>query len=135
MFSIKSLRVKTLLWALIPTAIVMVAAGIIALYAYEQVARDVVQERDTELARISAARLSEGLSRYSQVLKSTAADVQSMETDHLDSALKEAQNQLYVFDAGVVVYDSEGVALWSQPFVAERQGTDCPVPSEFHKVS
>ncbi len=135
MFSIKSLRVKTLLWALIPTAIVMAAAGIIALYAYEQVARDVVQERDTELARISAARLSEGLSRYSQVLKSTAADVQSMETDHLDSALKEAQNQLYVFDAGVVVYDSEGVALWSQPFVAERQGTDCPVPSEFHKVS
>ena len=136
MFPIKSLREKTLLWALIPTAIVMVAAGIIALYAYEQVARDVIQERDAELARISAARLSEGLSQYSRVLQSTAAndDIQSMEPARLSSALEEAQNQLYVFDAGVVVYDSEGVALWSQPFVAERQGTDHPVTSELDKV-
>jgi signal transduction histidine kinase len=136
MFSIKSLRTKTSIWALIPTAIVIVVAGIIALYAYEQVARNVVQERDTELARISAARLSEGLSRFSQVLKTTAAegDVQSMELARLNSVLAKAEDQLYVFDAGVVVYDSQGVALWSQPFVAERQGADCPIPSEFDRV-
>jgi len=136
MLSIKSLRAKSFLWTLIPTTIVIVVAGIIALYAYEQVARNVVQERDAELARISAARLSEGMSRFSQVLKTTAAegDVQSMEPARLDSALKEAENQLYVFDAGVVVYDNRGIALWSQPLVAERQETDCPVPSEFNKV-
>ncbi len=54
MLSIKSLRTKTSVLTLIPTTIVIVVAGIIALYAYEQVARNVVQERDTELARISA---------------------------------------------------------------------------------
>ncbi|MFC2014288.1 HAMP domain-containing protein [Chloroflexota bacterium] len=136
MFSIKSVRTKTSIWALIPTTIVIVVAGIIALYAYEEVARNVVQERDTELARISACRLSDGLSRFSQVLKTTVAkgDVQSMELASLNSALEKDEDQLYVFDAGIVVYDSKGIALWSQPFVAERQGTDCPVPSEFDKV-
>jgi len=134
----RSLRKKTLLWALIPTAIVMVAAGIIALYAYEQVARNVVQQRDTELARVSASRLSEGLSQYSGLLKSTAAedDIKSMETARLNSALAEAEGRLYVyFDAGLVVYDSEGIALSSQPFSAERKGTEFPltagVDSEF----
>lgn len=134
----RSLRVKTFLWALIPTVIVMVAAGIIALNAYEQVARNVVQQRDTELARVSASRLSEGLSQYSGILKSTAAedDIKSMETARLSSALEEAESRLYVyFDAGLVVYDSEGIALSSQPFSAERKGTEFPltpgVDSEF----
>jgi signal transduction histidine kinase len=135
-FSIKGLRAKTVLCALIPIALVLVVVAIVALYAYERVARDIVQQRDTELARVSAARLSEALSRYSRVLQSIAAedDVQSMEPARLSSALEKAQNQLYVFDAGVVVYSSEGVALWSQPFADERRGTDFPVPSEFDKV-
>ena len=136
MFSIKSLRAKTVLSALIPTALVMVLVAIIGLYAYERAARDVVQQRDTELVRISAARLSEALSRYSRVLLSVAAedDLQSLEPARLSSALEEAQNRLYVFDAGVAVYNGEGIALWSQPFAEARRGTDFPLPSEFDKV-
>jgi len=135
-FSIKSLRAKTVLWALLPTALVLAVVAIITLHAYEQVARDVVQQRDTELARVSAARLSENLGQYSRLLQSVAAgdDVQSMEPARLSAALENAQNQLYVFDAGVVAYNDEGVALWSQPFAAERWGTDFPVTSEFDKV-
>ncbi|NIV30328.1 MAG: hypothetical protein GWN58_12795, partial [Anaerolineae bacterium] len=135
-FSVKSLRAKTVLWALLPTTLVLVVVTIIALYAYEQVAREVIQERDAELARISAARLSERLGQYSGILQSVAAedDLQSMEPARLRSALDGAQNQLYVFDAGVVVYDSEGVALWSHPFAPERRGTDFPVTPEFDKV-
>jgi PAS domain S-box-containing protein len=135
-FSIKSLRAKTVLSALIPTALVLVVVAIIALFAYERAARDVVQQRDTELARISAARLTEGLSWYSQALQSIAAgdDVQSLEPARLSSALEKAQNRLYVFDAGVVVYNSEGVALWSYPFADKRRGTDFPITSEFDRV-
>ena len=73
----RSLRAKTVLTALIPTAIVLVVVAIIALDAYGQVSRDaerVVQGRDSELARITAARLSEALSQHSRVLQSTAAD-------------------------------------------------------------
>jgi PAS domain S-box-containing protein len=135
-FTIKSLRAKTVLSALIPTALVLAAMAIIALYAYERAARDIVQQRDTELARISAARLSEGLSRHSRVLQIIAAgdDVQSMEPGRLDSALEKAQNQLYVFDAGVVVFNGKGVVLWSSPFAGERRRVEFPVPSELDKV-
>ncbi|MFQ5872904.1 MAG: histidine kinase [Dehalococcoidia bacterium] len=136
MFSIKSLRTKALLWALIPTALVLVAAAVMALSAYERVARDIVQQRDTELARISAARLSEGLDGYSLLLQGIAIEdaVQSLEAARLGSALEQAQHQLQVFDAGIMVYNSEGVALWSQPFAAGRQGADFPAPSTFDQV-
>jgi len=116
--------------------IMLVGVAIIIFYAYERVARDVVKQRDTELARISAARLSDTLSWFSRVPQSIAAedDVRSMEPARVSSALEKAQNQLSVFDAGVMVYNSEGVALWSQPVAAERWGTDFPITSEFDKV-
>ena len=70
----RSLRAKTLVAVLLPTALALVAVAVIALYAYEQAARDVVQQRDTELVRLSAARVSAGLSEYTKILESLAAD-------------------------------------------------------------
>jgi len=135
-FLFGSLRAKTVLTALIPTAIVLVAVAIIALYGYEQVSRDaerVVQGRDSELARISAARLSEALSQHSQALQRVAADddVESLEPARLSAALERSESQLRAFDAGVVVYDSEGVALWPP---GERQGADFSAPPIFYEV-
>jgi len=85
MLSIKNLRVKVVLGTLIPTILVIVAMTIITPYALEKITRDVVEQRDIELARILAARFSENVSRYSKVLQSTAAeeDVQSLEPDCL----------------------------------------------------
>ena len=40
----RSLRTKTILWALLPIALVLVVVAVITLYAYEQVMRSVVQE-------------------------------------------------------------------------------------------
>ena len=136
MFSIKSLRLKTLLSALVPMALVLVAMALIVLYEYERVAQDVVEQRDTELARVSAARLSEGLSQYSRILQSVAAedDIRSMQPARLDSALENAQLPLSVFDAGVVAYDSKGIALWSEPSADEWLGVDFPAPSEFDEA-
>jgi GAF domain-containing protein/HAMP domain-containing protein len=136
MLFMRSLRAKTLLSVLVPSALGLVAVAVIALYAYEWAARDVVQRRDTELARISAARLSEGLSQYAQMLEVVAAekDVQSMDILRLVSALREAPSQLDVFDAGVVVYDREGVAVWLRPLHPRRRGTDFPIPSQFDEV-
>ena len=136
MFFTKSLRVKTLLSALIPITLVLVAAAVIGLYSYDRVARDVVKQRDTELARISAARLSENLSRHSLSLQNLAAadDVRSLDPARLSSALKKAQSLLNIFDGGLVVYNSEGKALWSQPVDAERLGADISARSELDKV-
>jgi len=111
-------------------ALVLVAMALIVLYGYERVAQDVVEQRDTELARVSAARLSEGLSQYSRLLQEIAAgdDVRSMEPARLALPLEEAQDLRYVFDAGIAVYDSEGLAL------APRQGMDFPIPSKLDEM-
>ena len=133
---IKSLRAKVLLSALIPTVLVLVAVAVIALYAYEREARDVILQRDTELAKISAARLSEGLAQHSRILQTTATDedVQSLEPARMRQALERVQSRLFVFDAGVVIYNDEGVAVWSDPFSFERRGKGIPVPSAFDQV-
>ena len=139
MFFFRSLRAKTVLTALIPTAIVLVAVGIAALYAYDQVSRDaerVVQGRDSALARITAARLSEALSQHSRVLQSMAADddVESLEPTRLSAAVKRRESQLIAFDAGVVVYDREGVALWPLSFAGEPRGAGFPIQSTLDTV-
>jgi len=127
---IKSLRAKTLLFALVPMVLVLVVAATIASSAYERVARDVVTQRDTELARVSAARLSEGLSQYTQPLQGIAVEdnVRSMEPARLDSAIERAQSLLHAFDGGVAIYNAEGLAL------APRQATDFPVPSKLDQM-
>ena len=136
MFLFKSVRTKVLLWALIPTALVLVVVAIIALFAYELAARDVVLQRDAELANVSAARLAEGLSRYSLLLQTIAndADIQSLEAARLKRAFEREQNQLFVFNAGVVIYNDQGMAVGSDPFSFQRRGMRFPVPSEFDKV-
>ena len=136
MFFIKSLRAKTLVFALVPIAIVLVGVAIIALYAYDRVARDVVKQRDSELARISAARLSEALDRHSRLLSNIAAGegVRSLDPVQLSSAMEKARHQLFVFDAGVVVYDDDGNMLWSQSPGAEGRSADLPVTAELRNV-
>ena len=135
MFFTKSLRIKAIIAALVPTVLVLAVVAVIGLYVYERLTRDIVEQRDTELAMITAARLSEGLTPHRQILQNLAADndVQSMELVRLRRALEKAQLQLFVFDS-VLVYDHRGVAVSSDPFSFERRRTDFPVPSEFEKV-
>ena len=71
--------------ALVPTVLVLVVVAVIGFYVYERLTRDIVEQRDTELAMITAARLSEGLTPHSQILQNLAVDddVQSMEPARL----------------------------------------------------
>ena len=127
----KSLRTKTILWASLPIALVLIIMAVITLYAYEQVMRSVVQEWETELAETLAARLSEGMNQHGWVLQTVANedDIRSMEPAHLGPALQRAGNRLGVFDAGVVAYDSYGLAVWSTTTGADRIGTEFPLPT------
>ena len=136
MFFTKSLRIKAIFAALVPTVLVLVVVALIGLYVYDHLARDIVKQRDTELAKITAARLSEGLAQHSRILQTTAndEDVQSLEPARMRQAMERVQSQLFVFDAGVVIYNDEGVAVWSDPFSFERRGKQIPVPSAFDQV-
>ncbi|HUS69267.1 MAG TPA: GAF domain-containing protein [Anaerolineae bacterium] len=136
MFFTRSLRAKTLLYVLIPTALGLLAVATIALYAYERVAQDVVQQRDAELARLQAARLSEGLHEYAELLQDFAMqrDVQSMDVDRLAVATMKAPEQFKHFDAGVIIFNEEGVMVWAIHAIPGRRGTDYPLPSQFDLI-
>ena len=133
---VKNLRAKILLSSLVPGTLALVAVALIALFAYEGVARNVVQQRDTELAKVSATRLSEGLTRHTGVLQTAADDddLQSLEPARIGRALERVQFELFAFDAGVVIYNDQGVAVGSDPFAFQRRGEDFPLRSEFDKV-
>jgi PAS domain S-box-containing protein len=130
MFLFKSLRTKTIISALIPIVLVLAGLTLIVLYSYERVAQEGVKQRDAELARISANRLSESLHQACRILQDMAVadDIQSMEPARLQSALDKVRPQLAVFDAGVAVYDREGANL------SQRQGMDFPIKSKLNQA-
>ncbi|GEM_PF-1215587 len=136
MFFTRSLRAKTLFWALLPTVLVLVAVAIIALYSYEQVARDVVRQRDAELARITSARLFERLAVHSSTLQALATgdDLRSLDPDRIASTLGEAQSLLNVFDAGFMVYDGQDGVIWPVPVSGDVSSAGSSQPEEVRQT-
>ncbi len=131
-----NLRAKALIFSLIPFALMVVSLGCIWLYAHEQVTRDLALRHTAEVANITAARISEGLARFRRRLQEIAAkkDVQAMKPERITSAIEKAWDLLYVFDAGVAVYDAKGAALCKHPFSDSRLDKDFPLATEFETI-
>ncbi len=136
MFFVKSLRAKTVLWSLIPLALVLVAVTFVALYAYDRVTREVVEQRDTELARVSAARLTDGMEGFARILQDAGTNARVGTTDLAQGGLvlDAVEGALRIFDAGMVVYDADANARWSEPDTAAREGVPFPMPADFERV-
>ncbi len=132
----KSLRLKAILWALVPTLSVLAAVAITSIYVYGQVAQDVVQQRDAELAEVSALRLAEHLNQQASTLQSVVADpdIQSLEPSRLALGLERAQDQLQIYDAGVAVYDHQGNPVWSDTNGAPLEQAGLLVQSTFDQM-
>ena len=114
---LRSLRAKSVLAGLVPFALVLAVVAVIAVNAYDRVARNVVTQRDAELARVAAARIGERLEQYTLALQRLAADgaVRSLEAASVERALERAAPELFVFDGGLIFYDAHGVAIASRP--------------------
>ena len=113
----RSLRVKSVLAALLPIALILVVVGAIGIFSFEQLARDVVRDRDEEIARVTAARLAEQLDTPARLLRELAVtpELRSGDPERLEAALDEASGALFAFDGGVLVYDRGGVVMTSRP--------------------
>ncbi len=131
-----SLRAKILLAVLLPGAIVLAVVADISLVAYERIARDVVERRDTELARVSAARLAESLEFQARSLLSASLDedIRSLDRDRIRKALAAAEAELFVYDGGVAIYDDFGtLAFFFRGESGDSSGPQTPLslPQEF----
>jgi len=109
-----SLRNKILIWAFVPTAIILVAVALISVYAYQRFTENLVVERDRELTRLSANLLAAELSAY---------------TD------PRAEQFLAVFDTGMVVFDADGKVLAAEPAQLEGWGPDWAKRFSFRQMA
>ena len=130
---LRSLRAKSVLAGLVPFALVLAVVAVIGVNAYDRVARNVVTQRDAELARVSAARRGERLRQHTLALQRVAANdaIRSLDWERVGPALAPTAQELFAFDEGVIVYDAHGVAIASRPLFRASQ----PLWSRFAEPS
>ena len=130
---LRNLQVKVLLSALIPGTLILIVVALIALYAYGATVRDLVEQRDAELARLTADRLSDGLDQQVRNLQAVAdsASVQSFDTNRALPALDVSSYDLQGFDGGVTIYGPDRRALWSSLEPSEYDLPEFPMPEVF----
>ena len=113
----RSLLAKSVLAALVPIALILVAVGVGGVYTLERFARDVVRDRDEELARVAASRPDEQFELPRRLLRDVAGSpgMRSGDPARIEAALDAAQGPLFPFDGGVLVYDRDGVLVTARP--------------------
>lgn len=134
--SIKTLKVKVVVLALIPIALVMAIVSVITYVAIINTAREVAERRDTELARLAASRLSENLYHYVRTLQGLSASeaCRSLQPDQIDTMFAASKSWLYLFDGGVFVYDRKGERVWASPFAVRHHLPSFPLPDLFEHI-
>lgn len=122
--SLTSLRVQAVLWTLLPLTLIFLVVGVVGAYAYGQVVNRLVEDRDSELARLSADWLSENLLNHADILKALAEDSrmrarrfaeEGVLTSEQNTLLKTAieRELLSSFDGGVTLFNAAGEMIVS----------------------
>ena len=121
-----SWRKRLITWFFAPAMLILAGVAVLNFLAYDQVTSDMVVERNREVTSLSAARLREELTNFSDVLESLAREVGlSQGQPQLQrQALAGAGRRLTVFDGGVVLLDRFGRVSATQPERPEIMGHD-----------
>jgi len=122
-FRHQSLRTKIIIWAFVPTAIILGAVALVTFNAYRSVTEELVIERDRELTRLTASQLSTEMEVYLDLLDPWArtASFYEWQLDYMQTAL-EGNFDLGTFTGGVVVFDSQGNVLVTEPRRPDIEG-------------
>ena len=132
----RSWRRRAITWFFVPAMAVLVGAAVVTFLAYQRVTSDTVVERDREVTYLSAARLREELSKFSDVLETLARSMGMAmgvpEAQRL--ALAGAGRRLAVFDGGVVLLDKFGRVVAAQPERPDIIGQDWSYRPDFRQM-
>jgi signal transduction histidine kinase len=111
------LRKKIILWAFVPTALILVAVAAVNYLAYRGVTETLIIERDEEVTRLAAGQIATSLNEYAALLTAEVHNAALGEGDliYQQAALSRARNRLAIFDGGVVLLDSFGKVLAAEP--------------------
>lgn len=111
------LRKKIILWAFVPTAIILMAVAAVNYIAYRKVAETLIIERDEEVTRLAASQIATSLTEYASLLSNEVRNgaLGSGDLVYQQAALARARNRLAIFDGGVVLLDSAGQVVAAEP--------------------
>ncbi len=100
----RDLRTQILLWTILPLAGILIGVAYLGVNSHQQAMRDLVEERDSALARVAAARVSEALSNRLAILQALVpADPEIW------------HSQRTAFDGGIASFDPRGNLVQAEP--------------------
>ncbi len=100
----RDLRTQILLWTILPLAAVLIGVAYLGVNSHQRAMRDLVEERDSALARVAAARVSEALSNRLAILQALVpADPQIWHSERT------------AFDGGIASFDPSGDIVQAEP--------------------
>jgi nitrate/nitrite-specific signal transduction histidine kinase len=122
----RNLRNRIIAWSFVPSVIILLAVALVTFYAYERVTENLVVQRNREVVRLSAGQLSTSMAEFAGTLETEArkADIYRGVATDQQAELLAAKNRLAIFDGGVVLLDTKGVFVTSQPGRAGAPGQD-----------
>jgi nitrate/nitrite-specific signal transduction histidine kinase len=130
------LRTRILAWSFVPTTIILLAVAVTIYFAYQRVTQDLVVGRNQQLVRLSAGELSANLGTYVSTLSSLTRtpDLYAQDPDLQSIALRQASNQLLIFDGGTIILDRFGRVVTGQPDHPGLAGQDWSSRSFFRQI-
>ncbi len=100
----RDLRTQILLWTILPLAAVLIGVAYLGVNSHQSAMRELVEERDRALARVTAARMSEALSNRLAILQALVpADPQIW------------HSQRTAFNGGIASFDARGNIVSAEP--------------------
>ena len=113
----RSLLAQFTLRVIAPLTLVMLVIIAAGLYVYQQAVTALVLDRDRQLAALSAAQLTEAMTRYARELEALASSPEVHSSVALPQAisLENSAEVLQIFTAGIVVVDRDGTVISVTP--------------------
>jgi len=130
------LRRKIILWAFVPTAIILMAVASVNYIAYRRVAETLILERDEEVTRLAAGQIATSLSEYADLLIDEERNALLGQGDviYQQAALASARNRLAIFDGGLVLLNGVGEVVATEPHRSDILGKDWSQRPYFRQV-
>src|SRR5512144_1061263 len=100
----RDLRTQILLWTILPLVAILIGIAYLGVNSHQNAMRDLVEERDSALARVAAARISEALANHLATLQALATA--SPQTWSMERS---------TFDGGIASFDHSGNMVNADP--------------------
>jgi len=130
------LRKHIIVWAIVLALIILVGVAVFTVISYRRAATELIIERDQQVTYLSASRLKDEFSKFSDLLSAIAIQPEISSGDALSkqAVLHQFLQRIAVFDGGVLLLDNFGKIQASEPDRPEMIGQDWSNSGLFQKI-